>query len=161
LIGLDLRNISALLVCVAVCFVAAGVGSQSTFPSVKTWYPSLVKPSWTPPSWLFGPVWTLLYTLMGISLWLVWRERGLLGAPTAMAVFAAQLVLNALWSVLFFKMQAPGPAFAEIVALLVGILTTILVFARISTVAALLLLPYLVWVSYATALNYAIWRLNG
>lgn len=158
---MNLRDLTGLLVCIAVCFLAAAVGSQFTIPATRSWYPELAKPAWTPPSWLFGPVWTVLYTLMGISVWLVWRERGIAGAVTPMAAFAAQLVLNALWSVLFFGMRAPGPAFAEILFLVLGVVTTILTFAPVSRSAALLLLPYLAWLTYAAALNYTIWRLNA
>jgi tryptophan-rich sensory protein len=157
---LNLQEFTALLVCISVCFVAAGVGSYFTVPAARSWYPGLAKPAWTPPSWLFGPVWTALYTLMGISLWLVWRERGVGGAVPAVALFGAQLTLNALWTVVFFGMRAPGAAFAEIVALLVSILATILAFAAISRVAAVLLVPYFVWSLYAAALNYAVWQLN-
>ena len=145
---------------IGVCFAAAGVGSLYTTPEIGGWYASLRKPAWTPPNWLFGPVWSALYLMMAVAAWLVWRERGLAGAALPLALFAAQLSLNALWSYLFFGLHRPGLGFAEIVALWLMILLTLLSFRGASATAALLLLPYLLWVTYAAALNFRIWRLN-
>jgi translocator protein len=125
------------------------------------WYGTLDKPFFTPPASLFGPVWTVLYLSMAVSAWLVWRREGFSGAQAAMALFSAQLVLNLLWSVIFFGLEAPGLALVEIVALWTAILLTILAFSKISRPAGWLLVPYLAWVSFATALNAGIWWLNG
>lgn len=125
------------------------------------WYAGLAKPAWNPPNWLFGPVWTVLYILMAVAAWLVWRRQGLAGAALPLLVFVVQLVLNAMWSWLFFGLQRPGVALAEILVLWVAILVTILLFFRVRSVAGILLIPYLLWVSFAAVLNFTIWRLNG
>lgn len=138
-------------------FAAAAIGSQF-MPG--EWYARLAKPSWTPPSWLFGPVWTLLYVLMAVAAWLVWKDRGFAGARVALVLYGVQLALNAAWSWLFFGLQRPGLAFAEILVLWIAILATLIAFWRHRALAGALLVPYLAWVSFATALNLAIWRLN-
>ena len=125
------------------------------------WYLELAKPAWTPPGWLFGPVWFVLYVTIGVAAWLVWRRARFGDAPVAWIAWGAQLVLNGAWSWIFFGLRAPGPALIEIVVLWLAILATILAFRRLRPVAAALLLPYLAWVGFATALNAAIWRLNG
>lgn len=140
---------------------AAAIGSFFTMPSIPTWYAGLAKPSFNPPDWIFGPVWTILYLLMGIALALVWikgTERK--DVRWAMAFFGIQLALNVLWSFLFFHMHMPGAAFIEIILLWLAILITLLAFLRISISAGLLLIPYLFWVSYAVILNFFLWRLN-
>jgi translocator protein len=124
------------------------------------WYENLVKPSWTPPSWVFGPVWIIMYILMAIAVWLVWKEHGLRGAPWAIGFFVMQLVLNAMWSWIFFGLEAPGWAFAEIVALWGAILTTMLLFFCKNVTAGWLIVPYLAWVTFAAILNATIWLLN-
>lgn len=149
-----------LLVSIGICFAAAGIGSLFTTPEIRGWYAVINKPAWTPPAWLFGPVWTTLYAMMGVAAWLVWRERGFAGASLPLALFAAQLVLNTLWSVIFFGMRRTGLAFLDIALLWLAILATTLAFWPISRVAGALLLPYLLWVSFAAALNYSIWRTN-
>ncbi len=127
---------------------------------VSPWYAALDKPAWTPPPWVFGPVWTTLYALLGVAAWLVWSRTGQrLDAP-AIRLFLVQLALNFAWSFLFFSLQQPGLALVEILVLWVSIAVTILVFSRTSTVASALLIPYLLWVSYAAALNAAIVRAN-
>ena len=128
-------------------------------PALRPWYANLSKPSRTPPNWLFGPVWTILYIAMAIAAWLVWRKAGLTAVP--MQLFLLQLLLNVAWSAVFFRLRSPGPAFVEIVMLWLAILATMIEFWRAVPLAGLLLLPYLIWVSYATALNYSIWRLNA
>ncbi len=153
------RQVVGLVLSVLVCFAVAGLGSVWTAKSVGTWYQELAKPSWNPPNWLFGPVWSVLYLLMGIALWVVWRKTGVLAAP--IGIFAVQLVLNAAWSGLFFGLRNPGAAFAEIVVLWVAIGATIVAFWRVTPVGAILLLPYIAWVSFAAALNFTIWRLNA
>ena len=125
------------------------------------WYASLKKPSWHPPNWVFGPVWTELYAMMAVAAWLVWRQGDFAGQALPIAAFLVQLVLNALWSWLFFGLKTPGMAFAEIVALWVAIATTLLLFRRPSATAAWLLAPYLAWVTFATLLNFTLWRLNA
>ncbi|MCX8035696.1 MAG: tryptophan-rich sensory protein [Candidatus Sumerlaeia bacterium] len=145
---------------VAVCFVPAVLGAFFTSTSVATWYPALRKPAWTPPGWVFGPVWTALYLSMAVAAWIVWRERGLAGAKTAMVFFAVQLALNAAWSPLFFGLKHPAAALIDVVLLWTFIAATIISFWQIKPPAAILLLPYWVWVGFATGLNYAIWRMN-
>lgn len=150
-----------LAVSIIVCFAAAGLGGIVTTPNIPTWYADLAKPAWTPPDWVFGPVWTLLYLMMAASAWLVWRQAGFASAKLPLALFAIQLVLNSLWSVLFFGLQSPGSAAVEIVLLWVAILATLIAFWRRSKLAGGMLMPYLVWVSFAAVLNFAIWRLNA
>lgn len=148
-----------LILCILVCLGAAGIGSLLTMPALSPWYASLTKPSWTPPNSLFGSVWTILFIAMAIAAWLVWRKVGLTAAP--MQLFLLQLLLNVAWSALFFRLKSPGLAFAEIVMLWFAILATSIEFWRAVPAAGWLLLPYLIWVSYATALNFSIWRLNA
>jgi tryptophan-rich sensory protein len=129
-------------------------------PAIPGWYESLHKPGFSPPSWLFGPVWTLLYTMMAVAAWLVWRQAGFAGAGLALGVFLAQLVLNALWSIVFFGKHNIGGALGVIGLLWLGILTTLWLFWRQVPAAGWLLVPYLAWVSFASALNYQLWVLN-
>lgn len=136
------------------------VASALTFPHVREWYPALAKPPWTPPAWVFGPVWTALYLMMAVAAWLVWREAGWSEGKTALTMWFVQLALNGAWSGLFFALRSPLAGLVDIVLLWAAIAATILLFAPVSRVAAGLLLPYLLWVSYAAALNFAIWRLN-
>jgi tryptophan-rich sensory protein len=150
----------ALITCLAIVFAAAAVGGLFTGTSVSTWYRTLAKPSFTPPDWVFGPVWSTLYAMMGVAAWLVWRQSRP-GVRLALALFAVQLALNVAWSALFFGLRLPGAAFAEVLVLWLAIAATLLAFLRISSVAALLLVPYLAWVSYAAALTFSIWRLNA
>ena len=156
-----LQQSIGLAVFVLVCFAAAGLGGIVTTPNIPTWYADLAKPVWTPPDWLFGPVWTLLYLIMAIAAWLVWRQTGLVGAKLPLALFAVQLVLNSLWSVLFFGLRSPGAAVVDIVLLWAAILATLIAFWMRSMLAGVMLVPYLVWVSFAAVLNVAIWRLNA
>lgn len=147
-----------LLIAVVLCLGVGGIGGVMTAKSVRGWYLTLRKPSWNPPSWLFGPVWTTLYVMMGVSAWLVWREGAFVGwAATA---FVVQLALNGLWSYLFFYRHRPDLAFIEIIAMWASILATILLFYPVSALASYLLWPYLAWVSFASYLNFTIWRLN-
>ncbi|TVQ33874.1 MAG: tryptophan-rich sensory protein [Phycisphaeraceae bacterium] len=147
---------------VGVCLLAGGIGSLATASSVGTWYAGIEKPVWTPPGWVFGPVWTLLYIMMGTAAWLVWREGPLRGRAVtgALVAFAAQLTLNIAWSFIFFGARAPGWAFVEILILLSAIVVTTALFWRISTAAAALMAPYLVWSIFAAFLNFTIWRMN-
>jgi benzodiazapine receptor len=151
-----------LAACILICQAAGALGSVFTVKSLDVWYASLVKPSFNPPGWVFGPVWTALYILMGIAAWLVWRSGSLAEPPVrnALLLFLVQLSLNALWSFLFFGLRSPLLALADILALLAAILATIAAFRPISPMAARLMVPYLAWVSFATVLNAAIWKLN-
>lgn len=144
-----------------ICLGTAGLGAALTNLSVGDWYASLQKPAWTPPNWVFGPVWTALYVAMAIAAWLVWRRKGLAGASLPLLIFGAQLVLNAAWSALFFGIRNPGIAFGDIVLLWLAIVATIVAFGQVSALAAALLVPYLAWVSFAAILNWFIWRLNS
>ena len=148
-----------LLVWLLLAFAAAAVGGLAA-ASASEFYSDLVRPSWAPPGWLFGPVWTVLYALMGIAAWLVWRARGFGGARVGLIVFVTQLAANALWTWLFFVWRQGGLASAEILLLWALIVVTIVLFWRASRLAAVLLFPYLLWVSFASALSFSIWRLN-
>lgn len=140
---------------------AAGIlGSVFTASNVGGWYTTLAKPELNPPAWVFGPVWTTLYTLMGIAAYLVWRKIDAPGAKLALTLYGVQLALNALWSILFFGLHSPGGALVEVVFLWLTILATIIAFAKISKSAAWLLVPYILWVSFAMYLNYMLWMLN-
>lgn len=143
---------------VGLCLLAQVAASLLTAGSVTTWYVELQKPVWTPPGWVFGPVWTFLYLSMGISAWLVWNSPARSGL--ALAVFLLQLGLNVLWSALFFHWQLPGWAFVDITLLSAAILACLVSFLLTNKVAGLLLVPYLGWVLFAAALNFAIWRMN-
>lgn len=138
-------------------FVAAAVGSLVPAGAA---YPQLRQPSWAPPAWLFGPVWSALFLMMGIAAALVWSAFGWRGARVALGLFVAQLAFNALWSLVFFGLGARGWAFAEILVLWSLILATLVAFWRRRPAAGALLVPYLAWVTFASVLNYAIWRLN-
>jgi len=155
------RDLVALVVAVVVPLLAGGLGSIATVSSIPTWYAQLNKPPWNPPDWLFGPVWTLLYILMGVAAWLVWRS-GWPAAHVRLAVmtFAVQLVFNVLWSIIFFGLRSPGPALVEIVILWLLVLATTVQFFRLTSLAGYLMLPYLLWVSFASALNASVWSLN-
>lgn len=150
-----------LVVAILICLAVGGIGGMVTTPQIPGWYADLAKPAWTPPDWIFGPVWTLLYLMMAVAAWLVWRQAGFSGAKLPLTLFAVQLALNSLWSVLFFGLQNPGAAAVEIILLWAAILATLVGFWKRSKWAGGLLVPYLAWVSYAAALNVAIWRLNA
>jgi translocator protein len=142
---------------VALCVGAGLAASFATMQSVVEWYPTLNKPSWTPPNWLFAPVWTVLYVMMAVAAWLVWRAGN---AKTALFLFFGQLLLNVAWSVLFFGAQSPLLGLIDIVLMWLAIAITIFAFAMRSRLAAFLMVPYLCWVSLATALNASIVMLN-
>lgn len=157
-LGQAALSVGTLLGWLLLCFAAAWFGAQF-MPG--EWYATLRKPSWNPPNWIFGPVWTLLYTMMAAAAWLVCQRASFAANAVPLAVFLIQLALNALWSWLFFGLQKPGLAFAEIVALWLAIAASLLLFRRVSPLAAWLLAPYLAWVSFAAALNFTLWRLNA
>lgn len=179
-----MKKISKLLISLSVCLFSGAVGSVFTTPAIGNWYYFLDKPSFSPPNWIFAPAWTTLYILMGISLYLVWSKNWeinvsqkdeeakvwnkiskklLVGSwreENVIAIFALQLILNILWSVVFFGLKSPGLAFFEILMLWFAILYMIVNFYRVSKTAALLQIPYIVWVSFAAFLNYSVWMLN-
>jgi tryptophan-rich sensory protein len=140
-------------------FAVSFIGALASFQA-QSFYGLLSQPSWAPPPWLFGPVWTLLYTMMATSAWLVWRNGGFAKQARPLTLYLAQLAFNAIWSWLFFAWQLGAWAFADIIVLWFLILLTILSFWRSSRVAGLLLIPYLGWVSFAAVLNYSLWQLN-
>ena len=150
-----------LIVLLVVCFAAAGIGGAVTTPKIGTWYSTLVKPSWNPPAWIFGPVWSALYFCMAVAAWLVWRQGGFSGAKVPLTQFVVQLALNFLWSCIFFGLEKPGLAFGEVLLLWLTIVTTMVLFWQRSMIAGILFVPYLAWVSFASFLNFMIWRLNG
>ena len=164
-----INNFFKLVVAITVSEMAGVIGAFFTAPAVQSdWYSELIKPALNPPAWVFGPIWTTLFALMGISLFLVWKQhpyilenvRMLRVWKWAVALFFIQLVLNTLWSIIFFGLHSPGGALVEIVFLWLAILATMVAFAKISKPAAWLLVPYILWVSFAAYLNYAIWALN-
>lgn len=154
------KTIFVYVLCVAICLAVGGVGTIFTVPAIPAWYKTLNKPFFTPPAWLFGPVWTTLYVLMGISLGLVYNLKKSLSRTRAMQIFALQLSLNALWSYAFFGLKSPLFGLIVIVVLWLTIFQTIRTFSKLSKPAAQQLIPYLAWVSYASVLNLAIFLLN-
>jgi tryptophan-rich sensory protein len=158
---MDWNNIIKLLVSIIACLAAGGIGSLFTFKAIPIWYAGLKKPPYTPPNWAFGPVWTALYILMGISVFLIW-QKGLAtdGVSLAFTLFWIQLMLNALWSIIFFGMRSKGGGFITVVVLWFLILATMITSFRVSGWAGSLLIPYILWVSIALYLNIGIWLLN-
>jgi translocator protein len=155
-----MRKALELALSIFIAEAAGAVGSLFTVPAISGWYATLARPALAPPNWVFGPVWTTLFALMGTAAYMVWRLRREHRARIALCVYAAQLVLNVLWSALFFGLRNPGAALVEIAALWVAIALTAVLFYRVSRGAAYLLLPYLMWVSFAAYLNWQIWLLN-
>lgn len=153
------RRLVGLVGWLALTFAAAAIGGIAS-ASAGDFYARLVRPAWAPPGWLFAPVWTALYLLMGVAAWQVWRERGFRGAAAALGLFLTQLAANALWTWLFFAWRLGGLAFAEVLLLWALILATVVAFWRVRPLAGALLLPYLGWVSFACALTWATWRSN-
>lgn len=158
---MSIGNFLRLVAAITVSELAGIIGSLSTASAIPTWYAALVKPVFAPPNWVFAPVWTTLFLLMGIAAFLVWGKGwGRKGVRIALGLFGIQLVLNTFWSVIFFGQQGPGLAFLEIIFLWLAILATIIGFYKVSRPAAYLLVPYILWVSFAGYLNYSIWVLN-
>ena len=157
----SIREIPKLIISILIVFLAGSVGTIYTLKEITTWYVSLTKPGWTPPNWAFGPIWSTLYVLMGISLFLVWRE-GLdrKDVRIAILIFAIQLFLNVLWSLVFFGTHNIFGGLVFVIILWISILINIIVFYRVSKPAAIILIPYLIWVSIASYLNYSVFILN-
>jgi tryptophan-rich sensory protein len=158
---MELKDIATVIAFILVCQMAGIIGSVFTIDGIEGWYDTLVKPDITPPNWVFGPVWTLLYAMMGISAFLVYKS-GIEKKENkiALGIFLFQLVLNTLWSIVFFGMNSLGGALAIIAILWISIVATIISFYKISRVAAGLLIPYLLWVTFASILNYLLFSLN-
>ena len=161
MIDIKKKDVLTLMISILICQCAGFVGSLFTRPSISTWYANLDKPPFSPPNGVFSPVWITLFLLMGISLFLIWR-RGLAERKVRVALgfFGSQLIFNILWSVLFFGLRSPFTGFIDIVVLWIAIALTIFYFWKVSKTAGILLLPYIVWVSFAAVLNVFIWRLN-
>ena len=158
---LSIKKISSLAIFLAAVFLVEWIGHKLTFTSVNDWYMALQKPDWNPPNWVFGPVWTLLYITIAVSVWLVSiKAKSSSLKKNGYKICALQLFCNVLWSYFFFFLQSPGLALIDLVLLIVLIGINILVFARLYRPAAILLIPYFFWTLYATALNAAIWSLN-
>jgi tryptophan-rich sensory protein len=156
-----MKNTYKLILAIIICELAGIIGSIFTISSVSNWYQTLIKPALNPPSFVFGPVWTALYALMGISVFLVWKmgwDRA--DVRKAIYVFGLQLILNATWSIIFFGLHSPFWAFINIIALWLSIIWTMTLFYKINKLATWLLVPYILWVSFASYLNYSIWILN-
>lgn len=154
-----LNDIMGLIGWIVLCFAAAAAGGRASIES-GVFYQQLLRPAWAPPAWLFGPVWTLLYAMMAVAAWLVWRNRGFSGARIALLLFIVQLVINALWTWIFFVWKQGAWAFVEIVVLWLLIAATLYVFLRVRPLAGMLLLPYLAWVTFAAFLTFSVWRMN-
>jgi len=154
------QSVLGLIGWVVLCFTAAGVGSSFTLPQIDTWYAQLEKPSFNPPNWIFGPVWSTLYLMMAVAVWRVWKNAGWTNAPHSLGVWCFQLLLNTTWSVLFFGLENPELAAVDIVVLWVSILITTAAFWRHDRLAAALMVPYLLWVTFAAVLNFSIATLN-
>jgi benzodiazapine receptor len=153
------RQIVGLIGWILVTGTAAAIGAVASIDA-SSFYSQLSRPAWAPPGSVFGPVWTVLYLLIAVAVWLVWREAGAAGRKAAIALYVTQLLLNALWSVLFFRERLGLVAFVDVLVLLVLIVATTLAFWRVRKSSAALLIPYLAWVSFASALNYSVWQLN-
>lgn len=153
------HQLAGLIGCLLLCFAASYIGAVGSFQA-PTFYARLTQPDWAPPAWLFGPVWTVLYAMMAVALWLVWRQGGIRANRKALAWFVWQLVLNSLWSWVFFAWQMGPASFINIMLLWLSIVITMWLFWPVSRLAAALLLPYLLWVSFASLLNFAMWQLN-
>jgi len=158
---MDLSTVGKLIISIMSCFIAGGIGALFTTKSIPDWYRNLKKPRYTPPDWVFGPVWTTLYILMGLSLFFIW-QKGLAaqGVLVPFTLFWVQLAINSLWSVIFFGLKSKGGGIAVIIALWLLIMATIITSFPVSTWAGVLLIPYITWVSVATYLNIGVWALN-
>ena len=158
---MKISNPFKLITSLLVCQLAGLIGSLFTMSKIPNWYMTLNKPELAPPNWIFGPVWTTLFVLMGIALYMVWKQgTDKKDVKIALYIFGTQLILNVLWSIIFFGLENPGSAFVEIISLWISILLSIIYFYRINKTAGYLLIPYIAWVSFASYLNFMIWGLN-
>lgn len=158
---MKINNFLKFLISIIICQLAGAIGAVVTYPSIKGWYNSIQKPSFNPPNWIFGPAWTILYILMGLSLFFVWKTSSKKNnIKPEIFIFTIQLILNIAWSFLFFGLHNPFIAFLGIITLWIFIVLTIYKFQEINKLSALLLIPYLLWVTFAAFLNFSIWRLN-
>ena len=153
-------DILKLIASVIVCQIAGFFGSFFTVPAIPAWYDQLEKPFFTPPNWIFSPVWIILFIIMGVSLFFIWRESSRPGFKPAFILFFVQLILNVFWSIAFFGLRSPLTGLIDIVSLWIAILSTIRYILRVSKLAGVLLIPYFVWVSFALLLNFSFWILN-
>lgn len=153
------RQAIGLIGWLVLCFTVSAIGALASVQA-ETFYGKLTQPEWAPPPWLFGPVWTVLYAMMAVAAWMVWREGGFRKQRIALLLFIGQLFLNGIWSWIFFSWQLGGPAFVDIVTLWILILVTMIAFWRVRPAAGILLIPYLAWVSFAAALNFSLWQMN-
>lgn len=154
------KKVITLFISIIIAQLAGAVGSVFTAPSIQGWYAFLEKPFFSPPNWLFAPAWITLYTLMGIAAFFIWQKKGELGVKSALKLYGVHLVFNALWSIIFFGLKNPGLAFIEILILWVLIVVVACKFYKIQKLAGLLFIPYILWVTFATVLNFSIWQLN-
>jgi tryptophan-rich sensory protein len=150
----------ALLACLMLCAFVGFAGSRFSRDALADWYPVLRKPDLNPPNWLFAPIWTILYLVMGVAAWMIWRASPAPHVTSALIIFVVQLALNFFWSVVFFHWRRPDAAFIDLLLMWLAIVATIIAFAAVRPVAAVLLVPYLAWVTFAGYLNGGIWRLN-
>jgi tryptophan-rich sensory protein len=158
---MKISNPIKLIISLVICQLAGIIGSLFTMSKIPTWYMTISKPELAPPNWIFGPVWTTLFILMSIALYLVWKQgTNRKDVKIALYIFGTQLILNVLWSIIFFGLENPGSAFVEIISLWISILLSIIYFYKISKPASYLLIPYITWVSFASYLNFMIWWLN-
>lgn len=158
---MKISNPIKLIISLVICQLAGIIGSLFTMSKIPTWYMTISKPELAPPNWIFGPVWTTLFILMGIALYLVWKQGTIRkDVKIALYIFGTQLILNVLWSIIFFGLENPGSAFVEIISLWISILLSIIYFYKINKTAGYLLIPYIAWVSFASYLNFMIWWLN-
>ena len=157
---ISIRTITALFICLLLPLAIGGISGYATASGIHDWYITLHKPSFNPPNYLFGPVWTLLYLLMGVSLFIIWRSNQGRKRNEALKIFAIQITFNFLWSFLFFRFNLVGVAFMDILVIWFSIVLMIFIFRRVNKIAAYLQIPYLLWVTYGTTLNGAIWLLN-
>jgi len=155
-----MKKIGQFLLALIIPLAVGGISGFFTVEAIPGWYRAIVKPSWNPPNWVFGPVWTTLYVLMGIAMYLIWTKPRTEQRQRALYLNATQLILNFFWSLIFFNLHAIGWALAEILVLWILIVTTMFAYDKVYKPAAWLILPYIIWVSFATILNFAIWRLN-
>ncbi len=153
------QQIIGLIAWIIICFATSAIGAFATLQA-QSFYGGLVQPLWAPPAWLFGPVWTTLYAMMAVSVWLIWRKGGFKANQSALTLFLCQLILNGLWSWMFFAWHLGLGSFINIIVLWLAILANLVLFWRTDKFSGVLLVPYLLWVSFASALNYAMWQLN-